>query len=229
MDTTLVSQSLDRVAADAVVVLWFEDDAAPPELKSAAAWLDQLRASGEFTGKTGEMAVQHLQDGFAAKRLVVAGGGKRDKFDAAVLRRAVGTVVRALKQKGVKKLAWWLPDGADAEAAVEGAILGTYEPDRYKTSSDTKSLDAFVLVAPESSRAAFERGKILAEAQNFTRELVNEPANIMTPTLLAERARGMAAEVGLECEILDEPRMRQLGMGSLLGVSQGSAEPPALI
>ena len=229
METTLVSQSLDRVEADAVVVLLFEEETASAELKSSSAWIDELRTSGEFTGKTGELAVQHLPPGFKAKRLAVAGGGKRDKSDASTLRRAVGTAVRALKQKGVKRLAWWLSAGADPEAAVEGAILGNFEPDRYKTSTDAKSLEAFILVAPDSARAAFERGKILGDAQNFTRELVNEPANVMTPTLLAERAKAMAAEVGLEFEVLDEPRMLQLGMGSLLGVSQGSAEPPALI
>jgi leucyl aminopeptidase len=235
VETTLVSQSLDRVEADAVVVLLFEEETAPAELKSFApwpsAWIDELRASSEFTGKTGELAVLHQPQGLKTKRVAVAGGGKRDKFDPAVLRRAVGTAVRALKQKGVKKLAWWLAGTGDAnaEAAVEGAILGNFEPDRHKTSSDAKSLETFILIAPDSARAAFERGKILGEAQNFTRELVNEPANIMTPTLLADRARAMAAEVGLEFEVLDESRMRQLGMGSLLGVSQGSAEPPALI
>jgi leucyl aminopeptidase len=232
VETTLVSQSLDRVEADAVVVLLFEEDGAPTELKGLTEWIGELRASGEFTGKTGELAVLHQPQGLKAKRLAVAGGGKKDKFDAAVLRRAVGTAVRALKQKGVKKLAWWVAGagaGAEAEAAVEGAILGNFEPDRHKPSSDAKSLEAFLLIAPDSVRAAFERGRILGEAQNFTRELVNEPANIMTPTHLADRARAMAAEVGLQFEVLDESRMRQLGMGSLLGVSQGSAEPPALI
>jgi len=228
VENTLISQPLDRVEADAVVVLLFEDDAPPAELKSSSAWIGELRASGEFAGKTAELSVQYLPQGWQAKRLAVVGAGKRDKFDSAVLRRAVGTAVRALKQKGVKKLAFWLA-GGDPEAAVEGAILGNFEPDRYKTSSDAKSLEAFVLVAPDSDRAAFDRGRILGEAQNFTRDLVNEPANVMTPLLLADRARAMAAEVGLECEILDEARMRQLGMGSLLGVSQGSAEPPALI
>ncbi|MGH9648169.1 MAG: M17 family peptidase N-terminal domain-containing protein, partial [Bryobacteraceae bacterium] len=120
METTLVSQSLDRVEADAVVVLLFEEETAPAELRSLSAWIDELRASGEFTGKTGELAVQHMPQGFKAKRLAVAGGGKRQKFDAAVLRRAVGTAVRALKQKGVKRLAWFLGD-ANTEAAVEGA------------------------------------------------------------------------------------------------------------
>jgi leucyl aminopeptidase len=231
MESKLVSQAFDRVQADAIAVLLFEDGAAPAELAGVSAWLEELRASGEFTGKTGELAVLHQAPGLAAKRLVVAGAGKRSAFDAAALRRAVGSAVRTLKQKGVKTLAWWLQDG-DAAAGVEGAILGNFEPDVHKTSSkESKPLESFLVVASASKevQAAFERGKILADAQNFTRELVNEPANLMTPMLLADRARAMAAEVGLECEILDQDRMRQLGMGSLLGVAQGSAEPPALV
>ena len=232
METKLINQSLDRAAADAIVVVLFEDEAVPPELKPFAGWIEELRASGEFSGKPGEMAVLYQPQGLAAKRLVVAGAGKRDGFDAAGLRRAAGSAVRALKQKGVKTLAWWLAPG-DAEAAVEGAVLGNFEPDHYKTSTkESKSLDAFHLVAAADGadlEQAFARGRILADAQNFTRDLANEPANRMTPFVLAERARAMAAEVGLECEILDQDRMRQLGMGALLGVAQGSAEPPALI
>src|SRR6202011_4110578 len=78
-------------------------------------------------------------------------------------------------------------------------------------------------------RAPADRGRILAEAQNFSRSLANEPANVLTPTRLAESAREMAAAYDLECEVLDQDRMRQLGMGALLGVAQGSAEPPAMI
>jgi leucyl aminopeptidase len=235
MESKLVSQAFDRVQADAIAALVFEDEAAPAELAGVATWLEELRVSEEFAGKTGELAVLHQAPGFAAKRLVVAGAGKRAAFDSAGLRRAVGSAVRSLKQKGVKTLAWWLQDG-DAAAVIEGAILGNFEPDVHKTSSkESKPLESFLVVASASKevqaevQAAFERGKILADAQNFSRELVNEPANLMTPMLLADRARAMAAEVGLECEILDQDRMRQLGMGSLLGVAQGSAEPPALI
>jgi leucyl aminopeptidase len=232
MESKLISQAFDRVQADAIAALVFEDDAAPVELAAFATWLEELRTSAEFTGKPGELAVLHQAPGVAAKRLVVVGAGKRSAFDAAGLRRAVGATVRSLKQKGVKTLAWWLNDG-DAAAAVEGAILGNFEPDQHKTSSkESKPLEGFHLVVKSTSKvvqADFERGKILADAQNFTRELVNEPANLLTPMVMADRARAMAAEVGLECEILDQDRMRQLGMGSLLGVAQGSAEPPALI
>ena len=228
METKLVYQPFDKIEADAAAAVLFEDEAAPAELKFAAAWLDELRGSGEFAGKADEMAVWHQPAGIRSKRLVVIGGGKRAGFD---LRKAVATTVRALKQKGVKKLAWWL-NGGDAEAAVEGAIVGAFEADQHKTANQGKPLDEFCVVSATNGAAldeAFERGRIIGESQNFTRELANEPANVLTPLILAERAKAMAAECGLEFEMLDQDRMRQLGMGSLLGVAQGSAEPPALI
>ena len=77
--------------------------------------------------------------------------------------------------------------------------------------------------------AAVKRGRILAESQNFARALANEPANLLTPLKMAEAARAMCAESGLNCEVLEREQMEKLGMGALLGVAQGSAEPPALI
>jgi len=227
----IVSKPAAQVEADAVAIVLFEDESTPPvDLVSAGAWLAELRGSGEFTGKSGELAVAHAPSGFAAKRLVVVGGGKRTAFDAAALRRAVSSATRALKPKGVRSLAWVMADGS-IEAAVEGALLGNFEPDQHKSKKESKSLDEFRVIAEDTGtvRDAVGRGVILGESQNFTRELVNEPANLLTPTVLANRARAMAAEVGLECEVLYQERMRELGMGSLLGVSQGSAEPPALI
>ncbi len=231
MDTKLLYQPLAQVEADAVAVVLFEEEAASADLKFASAWFDELKTSGEFLGKSGELAVLHQPQGLKAKRLVAVGGGKKAQFDSAALRKAAGSTVRTLKQKGVKSLAWIL-EGRDAEAAVEGALLGNFEPDQHKTKTDAKPLDAFHVVAAANGaeiEKSFERGKILAECQNFTRELVNEPANLLTPMVLADKAKAMAAESGLECEILDQDRMMQLGMGSLLGVAQGSANPPALI
>ena len=119
-----------------------------------------------------------------------------------------------------------------SRAAVEGAIVGTFEPDRYKKDEDRKSVESFTVVVEGGSpdlAAGAERGRILSEAQNFTRELVNEPPNLLTPLRMAEAARKMATEQHLECEILDRDQMEKLGMGAMLGVAQGSAEPPALI
>src|SRR5579862_1152081 len=118
METKLLYQPLDKVEADAIAIVLFEDEAAPSELKFASGWIEELKSSGEFSGKAEELAVLHQPKGIRAKRVAVVGGGKRAAFDAAALRKAAGAVVRILKQKGVKKLAWWL-NGADVEAAVE--------------------------------------------------------------------------------------------------------------
>jgi leucyl aminopeptidase len=230
MDIRLETRQLREVDADALVVLGFEG--APPE----AAAADQIKEwydSGEFSGKSLEVAILHRPAGLKAKRLVLGGGGKRDKFNAAELRKLIGATVRSLKAKGIHSVVLALDEEFRSDdftaAAVEGALLADLENDRYKTDpkKNEKHVDSFAVLG--GSQAAVDRGRILAEAQNFTRDLANEPANVLNPMLLADRAKQMASEYGLECEVLDQDRMRQLGMGALLGVAQGSAEPPALI
>jgi leucyl aminopeptidase len=230
MEIKLEPKKLAEVDSDAVVLVGFEG--APPEAPAAEA-VKELYDSGEFSGKALETAILHRPSGLKTKRLVLAGGGKRERFDAAELRKVMGAVLRALKPKGIHTIALALDDAFRSDdcvaAAVEGALLGDVENDRYKTDpkKNEKQVTSFAVIG--GSQAALDRGRILAEAQNFSRDLANEPANVLTPTLLADRAREMAAEYGLECEVLDQDRMRQLGMGALLGVAQGSAEPPALI
>jgi leucyl aminopeptidase len=231
MEVKLGCGPLETTEADAVVVVAFEGQ------KDARANLGDLWDAGEITGKAMEMTLIHQPGGLAAKRLLVAGGGKAEKFNPAEARKLAGAAVRHLKSKSIRRIAFFLDAGlATAEYAcgvAEGAILGDFEPDRYKTEKqNNKAVEHFTVAAAEGGaelEAAVKRGQIIAESQNLTRELVNEPANRLTPGLLAERARQMAAEQGLECEVLDQDRMRQLGMGSLLGVAMGSAEPPALI
>jgi len=230
MDIRLETKQLGEVDSDALVVLGFES--APPEV-AAADQIKELYDSGEFSGKSGEVAILHRPAGLKAKRLVLGGGGKRDKFNAAELRRLIGATVRSLKAKGIHTVTFALEEGLQSDdytaAAVEGAVLADLENDRYKTDpkKNEKHVDSFAVLG--GSQAAVNRGRILAEAQNFTRDIANEPANVLNPTVLAGHAKKMASEYGLECEVLDQDRMRQLGMGALLGVAQGSAEPPALI
>jgi leucyl aminopeptidase len=230
MQVKLDTRSVSQVVSDAVVIVGFEGT--PPEAV-AADQTKELYDSGEFSGKSGELAVLHRPASLSAKRLVLAGGGKRERFDAAELRKLAGIVVRALKSKGIHTIALALDDPFRSDdftaAAVEGAILADLENDRYKTDpkKNEKHVDSFAVLG--GSQAGADRGRVLAEAQNFSRDIANEPANVLTPTVLADHAKKMASEFGLECEILDQDRMRQLGMGALLGVAQGSAEPPALI
>jgi leucyl aminopeptidase len=228
---TLQRQPIENVESEALIVIVFQDR------REDRFGLAELCDSGEITGKPFEITLLHHAPGMRAKRLLAVGGGKPAKLNAAELRRAVAAAIRHLKSKSITEAAVWL-DAEQASpdyvaAAVEGAILGDFETDRYKTGKrDTKSFERFTVAVAEGGPrldAALERGRIVAEAQNFTRELANEPANRLTPMGLAAHARRMAEEFGLECEVLDRDRMAQLGMGSLLGVAVGSAEPPALI
>jgi leucyl aminopeptidase len=221
---------LGQIEADALIVPIFEG------VREERFGAGKLIDAGEVTGKALELTIIHHPQGVAATRIVLAGAGKLEKFDAAQLRRLAGAALRLLKSKSVKKIALVLAaeqcNGENAAAAVEGVVLGGFETDRYKTGDDKKSVESFTLVAEGGSAdltEAAERGRIIAEAQNFTRELANEPANLLTPLGLAAAAEKMSAEYGLQCEVLQRAQMEKLGMGALLGVAQGSAEPPALI
>jgi leucyl aminopeptidase len=228
MDIRIHSGAAALLECDALIVFAFEDQRSEA---SADARLFEMYESGEFSGKSLDVAVLHGPAGLKAKRLALVGVGPRDKFTAAEARKAAGAAVRKLKPKGTRSLGIDLGGLIDdfATAAVEGALLGNYEPDVHKSDPAKKCKQIESLALLGASDAAMARGRVLGDAQNFTRTLVNEPSNLLTPTRLAEHARAMSAEHNLECEVLDQDRMTQLGMGALLGVSQGSAEPPALI
>ncbi|MBV8552256.1 MAG: leucyl aminopeptidase [Acidobacteriaceae bacterium] len=249
MQIHIETSPIETVSVDALAVICFETEekkegerqapaAADPAIAEQSGWLADLRASGEFTGKLYETATLHRPKGVAARRLVVAGGGKREKFSSVEVRRLAGTLVRSLKGKGVRSVALLLdtPNGDEYVApAVEGAILGAWEPDTYKTDSkkNENQVEAFNVAVPgvaaQALQAAAERGRIVGEAQNFARNLINEPANKLTPEELANRAKSMAKEAGLESEVLDQRALAELGMGALLGVAQGSSNPPVFI
>ena len=234
MEIRLVSVALDQMECDALVVLAFEKENDRP---TAFEWIEELYTFGELKGKLLETALLHKPAGLKAAKLLVVGGGKAEKFGPAEIRKAAGAALRLLKSKSARNIAFALQAryGAaeHAAAAIEGAILGDYEPDRYKTENldERKVVESFSVLVPEVAPLVepARRARILAEAQNFARDLVSEPGNRLSPAKLADRARQMAEEQGLECEVLDRERMQQLGMGALLGVAMGSAEPPALI
>ncbi len=250
MQIRVENTPIEKVSADAVVAICFEPEkpaetmavepgtTSDPEIAKQSGWLAELRASGEFTGKLYEHVILHRPEGVGAKRLVVIGGGKAEKFSSVQARRIAGVLVRTLQPKGLKSVALLLPAGSGQEiaaAAAEGAVLGGWEPDKYKSDpkKNSKALDTFTVVAAGSadtvSESAITRAQIIAEAQNFTRDLVNEPANKLTPAALVEAAREMASANSLDCEVLDQAAMERLGMGALLGVARGSSNPPFLI
>jgi len=227
----LVVVALDRGSKEKPEVSIESTDAA---LKQASA---EVIANAEVTGKTLETTLLHHPAGLKAKRLLIVGGGKAQAFSGFDLRRVAGTAVRALKPRGVRKFAFdvpsnGLPPEQAIKAVVEGAFVGNFEPDTYKSDRKDQKIDELTVVASGDNsklQAALDEARIIGESQNFTRELVNEPSNRMTPTMLAEHAKKMAQDVGLKCEVYGADKIKELKMGAFWSVAQGSDEPPALI
>jgi leucyl aminopeptidase len=228
---TLERKSSAEVEADALIILEFEESSSLPPGYAP------MREAGELTGKPKEFALLHHVPGFRAHRILMAGAGSTQKFTPTELRTIAGSAARFLKARSLSKAAFLLPEDFSTpehvSAVVEGALIGDFECDQHKSDrSGTKYLSELHVVVQgggDELEHGLQRGRILGESQNFARALGSEPANVLTPTVLAQRAEAMAKECGLTYEMLDEARMRELGMGAILGVTQGSAEPPALI
>lgn len=235
MQIRTVSSSPAEVEADALVLTLFQlADGQGPDAQAdgwSAGVIAELYSRGEFSGKTLETAVIYRPAGLKAGRLFLVGGGKRENYSSAVARNAASVAVRQLKPKGARNIAIVAPEGLDAaQAMTEGALLANFDVGELKSSDEGKGvLETLTIVASADVSAAVEKARIIAGGQNFARSLGNAPPNLLTPPVLVERARRMASEAGLEVEILERDQMAKMGMGALLGVAQGSAEPPALI
>ena len=219
---------LDEAGADALAVPVTK----PPE-GDLDPRLARLTETGELRGRRGEALVLH-GDG---ERLVAAGVGARDDVDAEALRTAGSAAAQALSRVG-GTLAWQLdetlplPLPEQAAALVEGTILGSYSPGRWKSKDDTRPVERIVIAREETPelRSAVERAALVADCANRARDLANTPPNELTPATLAERAAELAAEhEHLTAESLGPKEMTELGMGSLLAVGQGSRNEPRLV
>src|SRR5436190_3950648 len=232
------------VEADALVVMVYEgekaDDGALKELdERTGGIISEILGTDEMRGKQNDTFYVYRPGKLRAERLLLVGAGKREEFSLDTVRKVTGSAARFLRGKGARSMAVLrrsqLDIGASAQAAVEGVLLGLFEPDMYKTENkEERRIDELILVAatPGSEEAlaqGVERGRIVGEAVNLARELSNEPSSTLTPTELAERAKETATRFGLEIDVLDEARMKELGMGALLGVARGSDEPAKLI
>ncbi len=244
MEINLDTRPAAKIETEALVTYAFEQDKPVDgdlsQLDAATGGaISKLAASGELTGKMLEVTLLHYPQGLAAQRLLILGAGKKEKFGTAELRRLAGAAVRTLKSRQVKRVTFLAREdnrsAAAAQAIVEGLILANFDSDKYKTDKKPGNEITAASVGgwDESSRAdadrGLARGRIIAESQNFARELGNEPSNRLTPRMLGERAEVMARAAGLSIDILDQKKIEELKMGALLSVAQGSVEPPRVI
>jgi leucyl aminopeptidase len=238
------SKSPDKIEAQALAVAMFKDEKPNSGLLKSldlavGGMIAEVIKAEEFAGKEGETAYFHVSGkNLKARRVLLIGCGDASVYKAAKIAQMAGSATRFLRSKNVKSIGI-IPraDGDNekiAQTVVVGAIMGLFEPDKYRTKDKEKrEIDAVTVVAEGADEKALgrgaERGRIIGESINFTRDLANEPGAYMTPTIMADRAKQVAKEFGLSVDILDQRQMEKLGMGSLLGVARGSDEPPKLI
>lgn len=242
------------LVAFAVDIATGKDDPASPALLTTSdalgATVAPWFASGEFKAALGEPMLLRRPDGVKAERLLVIGLGKSKSLTANEVRKAAGAGIRIARARALRDLAIAFPEDraiADehmdalpcylaARALAEGTIVADFEIDTYRTDRKDLSINGVTALLPEmdeqtrkDAQRGWDEGVILAESQNFTRSLVNEPSNVLTPTELGRRAAAMAKQVGLSCEVHSTDKLKELKMGAFLAVAQGSYEPPALI
>jgi leucyl aminopeptidase len=225
--------------ADLFIVPVFEDD----DL-SDLSWLDaatsgdiqRARDRGEFKGKQYDVFVTLFGPG--SRRAVLVGAGKRNACSGDKLRRTAITGGLQARARRLTRVAVVGRPGLTvsaidaAQAVAEGIVLANFDGGSYKTDDPRTFLEsAQICVADDSAdvKAAVERGVILGECSNIARDLANEPGNNLTPRVFADRARAIAEPAGLDIEVLDEQKIADLKMGLLLGVAQGSQEPPRVV
>jgi leucyl aminopeptidase len=244
MQITLDSKPFSTLEADALVTYVFDES---DPVHGRIAELDQLAGGliarlskgGEVTGKNLELTLVHAPAGLKTARLLLAGAGKREQFNPGTLRKVAGSALRYLKSRSVHKVAFLLREcdlnENATQAVVEGVIAADFETDKWKTDKkNDKFIETFTITGfTDAGKALLEkgvaRGRTIGDAVNFTRDLVNEPSNKLTPAILADKAEAMAKEAGLAVEILDEKKIAALKMGALLTVAQGGPEPPRVI
>ena len=248
MEVKVISGDITKVRVDAAIVNLFEGVEHPGGATGAVdqalgGTISQLIGAGEIKGKLNEVTLIHTMGKMEPERVAVVGLGKQEKFTYDSIRGVMAAACRSLRKVGAKRVATIVHGGGaggmDVERAVqaltEGSILGLYEFRKHITKeAEHGEIEELLIVERDESRlpsleSSVNRGRVLAEATNFARDMINQPANYMTPADMAEVARGIAADWGLEFNVLEREEMERLGMGAFLGVAQGSKQPPKFI
>jgi leucyl aminopeptidase len=241
-----------KARADVLVFPLFDTDLTdkknPPKAlirsdKKTRGLLLKTAAAEGFKGKAEQTFTFQAQGKLGAKYVVLVGLGSRTKFTAELLRLAAGRAVKAATKLKAKQVSVQLPVVREfdqgVKAIVEGFELGAYRYDRWKTQNkDEKNapkVDKVQLLLPDGLKKDKSQDELAAMARhvalatNWARDLVNEPPATMTPSILAEQAKAMAKEVGLNIAIHDRKKIEELKMGMFLGVAKGSVEEPRLV
>ncbi|MQG73700.1 MAG: leucyl aminopeptidase [SAR202 cluster bacterium] len=249
MEIQVIAGDVTSQTVDAVLVSVFESAVnleGPTEVLDRAldGAISDLMRDGEIKGARGEISLIHTLGKIAPKRVIVVGLGSQQTFNIDTLRYVGGESARFLKKLRVGEclsaiqgpLDGRFTVGQESQAVVEGVLLGLYKFTEHK--SDKPSEDAkirgFGFIHPDQSKVAeiehgVSTGRVMAGAARMARDMVNQPANWMTPTKMAEISDQLARDHGVDLTIFDKQECEEMGMGAYLGVAKGSEEEPKFI
>lgn len=248
MDISVVQGDITAFACDVLIVNLFSGVTHPGGGTGAVdqalgGWISESIHREEFSGKLNEVLELPIYDKLPVRRVLVIGLGNPQEFGDEQVRQVAATAIkraRALKAKSVATLLHGagiacMPAATSAQAIAEGTLLGAYEFDKYRSGPNQKSvIEQFTIVEHDGAKLpditeGVRVGRIIAEAVNMTRDLTNEPPDLITPDFLAFSAQAVAKEYGFMCEIWDEGRIAQERMNCLLMVGRGSSNAPRFI
>jgi leucyl aminopeptidase len=246
MKIDVLTKKLESVKTEALVIPVFEEE---KKFSGNLQKLDeifegrisQIVKSQKFKGSEGKFLVIPTFEKIKAEYIILAGLGSKKKFELDILRRLTAYTVRKAKEIKVSDIV--IDTDIDFEeidlkeaiqALTEGAILGDYSFDKYFTKKEDFKVNSISFnVSKEADKSILKEyiriGKVLAQAQNFTRDLVNEPANVINTVEFAKIAEDLAKQYGFEIKIYDEEDIEKMGMGAYLAVAKGSENPPRFI
>ncbi|TWH49294.1 leucyl aminopeptidase [Sporomusa sp. KB1] len=247
MNIEVVSGPITEILCDTVIVSLFEGIMTPCGATGAVdkaldSHISEIIRDMPDCGKYGETMVIHTFGAIGAKRILLLGLGKENEITVDKVRALMAAAMRTAKKMHSQTVATIIPSASDklaacqtAQAVVEGAVMGLYQFAYYKTSqTDNPGITRLLLIENDPANVAvitnrIATGQIIAESVNYARDLINHPAQYMTPTKMAWHAGEIAEQYGFELTVLEKEDMQQKGMGALLAVAQGSTEPPKLI
>jgi leucyl aminopeptidase len=246
MKINVATGRIEKIRIDGAIIFCFDDEKpgkiAEQADKALGGMIARLITRGDFKPKTGAVHVAYPEGRIPAERVLLAGLGKQSEFSLNRLRQAAGKAAAALRSAGAKDIAMSADGiGQDpeelAQALTEGSVLGLYRFLRYKTNGEPdgkQEIRSLTILTENTSRLKAMRkgvtiGTIIADSAMMTRDMVSSPPMDMTPAVIAAKAREIAREFGLKIRVLERKHMEKLGMGGLLGVASGSAQPPKFI
>ncbi len=246
MNIKVTSGHLKNARVKAVISFLFKEDRKfSPEIEDLDRILDgslsQLKREQKFDGTDGKLLIVPTFGKGKMDYVILIGAGSKRKADLDKVRRLGNLSIKTAKNLKIDKFLLnaeslsVIKEGEDsiAQALVEGVILGSYRFDKYLSKKDNYKIKELQIRVKRRFKIKAEQsvktGRILAESQNFTRDIVNEPGNVITPEKLAEIAENLAKEYGFEIKIYDEEEIEKMGMNAYLAVAKGSANPPRFI